>query len=968
MRYTSVFMGIMIIAIWGCTKSVPDPAVSSVPYLRQPAPPWIDSLLATWTLEQKAGQLLLWEGSAADTAFYPQARALAARGYLGGIQAQGYSLQNYLAMVDSLQREAEIPLFIAASSSVLLNDHLAGIPGLPEPETVHAAGGDSLYQYLQELFARQARYLGVNLVFNTMPNSLVQPDWNQLGHQRLPVLNRHRVISAIDHFDDYYPNLADTAAAMQQLLVIPRKWIANGVGGLTVPPVVGKSCGSTNADLHTFLNRHLHFNGVVWAKMESPEDLSCLLESGYDAFRISEHPDRWRRQIAQLVASGELSEEQLNRSVRKILLAKSWMHNGVDQYIDRQRPARYTPMQASLFSVRTADRETSVSVDPLDDHFSPRVWEVFNEELERRAITLLHAPERDFPLPATRLTILDFGDQPAVHLQRQLQEYLPVRFRHGQVTPGGGYEVAATGNDRPVVVLGNQALHPQRDRSFMRWLRERRAILVNFGSPQHLGALDTTGLTIVQTFGRSRNIEESTAEILVGARGASGRLPYTINVQLPRGAGYTTRPIRLGYSRPEEVGMQGEQLVSIDAIISRAIRKRAMPGCQVLVARKGRIIYHKSFGEHTYGGRPVRETDVYDLASLTKTMATTLGIMYLYEKGEIALNDRLRDHFPELAAGNLANVTIERLLTHRSGIQPHMPVIPYLLHRGPENAACDSFFCAEPSDMYQVPVAEDFYFNKTYHDSIWTDLNEVQVKYGRRYRYSDVNFVLLQKLLERKTGKSLDQWVKEYVYEPLRLQRTTFRPLEYLSKAEIVPTENDQKWRHQLVHGYVHDETASLLGGVAGHAGLFSNARELAILSQLFLNEGQYGGHRFFTPQTIRLFRSSGHGNYRGLGFDKPYSSNRSSRAKDVSEATFGHTGFTGTCFWVDPEQELVFIFLANRVYPSARNKRFFRMEVRAQVHQEVYDALETFPTEWPSLPDVDMAPPPLLVQRSNPS
>lgn len=953
---------------WACTKSPAERGVSPVPYLSQPAAPWIDSLLNTWSLEKKVGQLLLWEGRAQDTSFYAQAAVLAERGYLGGVLAEGYPLGDYLTLVDSLQAVAEVPLFMASRASVLFNEQLAGIPHLPGIDAIHAAGDDSLLLHLQQLFARQARFLGVNLVFAAMPNTLSGIDGDQLTYQRIPDLNRYRVITAIDHYDDFYPYLADTADLLDNLLTVPRQWVAQGVGGITVPPVVGENCGSGNAQLHTFIQKNLGFDGLLWANLAGEENLLCLFRSGYNAFRIKNDPEQWRQRIAQLVTSGKMTERELDESVRKVLRAKSWVYNGINERIDRQRPIRHIPLQASLLSAREAQDNFSGTEEPLQHHFSPRAWEVFREEVNRRAITLLHASGKDFPLNTAGVQLIDFGDQPSVHLEKRLSEYLPVQFQHGGVDLENGYQRPHSGRGRPVVVLGNIALRGSTDDAFMRWLREHNAVIINFDAAENIAPLDTTGITLLQTFGRSRDIEESVAEILVGARSVSGKLPFAINEQLPQHTGIPVKAVRLGYSRPEEVGIKGERLVSIDAIMAQAIRKRAIPGGQVLVAHQGRIIYQKAFGRHTYGGRAVKNSDVYDLASLTKTMATTLGIMHLYENRAITLTDRLGEHLPELAGGNLANITIERLLTHRSGIQPHMPVIPYLLHRGQENAVCDSFFCTQPSDIYSVPVAEDFYFKSTYQDSIWADLNEVQVRYGQRYRYSDVNFVLLQKIVERKTGLSLDQWANQYLYQPLGLNRTTFRPRERLSSQEIVPTEKDDKWRQQLVHGYVHDETAGLLGGVAGHAGLFSNARELAVLSQLLLNEGSYGGQQLFAPETIRLFRSAEHGNHRGLGFDKPHASNRKSRSADVSNATFGHTGFTGTCFWVDPRNELVFILLTNRVYPSARNKRFFRMEVRARVHQEVYDALGSFPVEWPSLPGVDVVPPPLLVQRNNPS
>jgi CubicO group peptidase (beta-lactamase class C family) len=279
-----------------------------------------------------------------------------------------------------------------------------------------------------------------------------------------------------------------------------------------------------------------------------------------------------------------------------------------------------------------------------------------------------------------------------------------------------------------------------------------------------------------------------------------------------------------------------------------------------------------------------------------------------------------------------------------------MPIAPYIMDRRANNTDCEGYFCVEAREPYTIRVADQFYFDGRYVDSIWKAVHRLPVQPRRGYRYSDVNFMLIQRMIEEKTGTSLDELVEREFYGPLGLRHTAFNPSGRFDPARIAPTQNDLRWRHQLLHGSVHDETAALMGGVGGNAGLFSSAEDLAVLFQMLLNGGQYGGREYLKPATIELFTSDGHGNHRGLGFDKPYRTNQTSRAAGAPAESYGHTGFTGAAVWVDPTEDLVFVFLSNRVHPNARNSLLFRLNVRSRIHQVVYDALGTYAETIPEL------------------
>ncbi len=393
--------------------------------------------------------------------------------------------------------------------------------------------------------------------------------------------------------------------------------------------------------------------------------------------------------------------------------------------------------------------------------------------------------------------------------------------------------------------------------------------------------------------------------------------------------------VRMGQAPPEAVGIDREKLSDIEGMVERAIRRRAMPGCQVLVVKNQKIVYERAFGHFTYDKEePVETDDLYDLASITKAAATTLAVMKLADEGHIDPAERLKAYLPDYRRSGTKYLRVRHLLSHHTGLQANMPIRKWLNDR--------SVFAAEPSEDYPNALSTDMYLR---YDASSAFRDEIRrVRPGRaRFRYGDVNFLLLQQVVEQQSGQTMDAYLNEQFYGPLGLQRTTFLPGLQFSTKEIAPTEFDRRWRGGLVHGVVHDEAAMLLGGVAGHAGLFSDARGLAILFQMLINEGQYGGHTYFSAETVRQFIQKNGYNYRAWGFDRFAGHSRALRRYGASNAIFGHTGFTGGCVWADPDNDLVFIFLSNRVHPNDDNDRLQRMGLRERIHRVIYRSLNTY-------------------------
>lgn len=436
------------------------------------------------------------------------------------------------------------------------------------------------------------------------------------------------------------------------------------------------------------------------------------------------------------------------------------------------------------------------------------------------------------------------------------------------------------------------------------------------------------------------------AQALMGGIAINGQLPDTVLTTKP----LETKKIRLAYTIPEEVGICADSLKKIDKIASEAIFSKATPGCQVFVAKEGKVIHNKAYGYHAYDYKTsVHTNDVYDLASVTKVAATTLCAMHLYDKGKFKLNDSIKHYLPDTLTkflkhpSRIGNITFQELLIHKSGLPSGLPIYKFIAYINKIIGRFDRYYCDESSKLFCVEVAKDFYLDVDYLDSIWVDMNRIWP--GEKvFKYSDANMNVLYQVLKPliKGKKSYDRYLDSVFYKPLMLETMGFLPLKYLDTLahRIAPTEFDTYWRYQVLKGHVHDPNAALYGGVAGNAGLFSSAQDLGLLFQLFLNKGSYGGKKYIESSTVELFTSHQPGSHRGLGFDKPTASSGNVVAKDAPYSSFGHSGFTGICAWGDFENELVFAFTSNRVHPSPTNKKLIEHGIRGRMHQVIYNQL----------------------------
>ncbi|MEM1324618.1 MAG: serine hydrolase [Bacteroidota bacterium] len=573
-------------------------------------------------------------------------------------------------------------------------------------------------------------------------------------------------------------------------------------------------------------------------------------------------------------------------------------------------------------------------------------WQHLNDSIVLLQNTDSLIPVQD--LLAHDFQILQFGDFPYSTFDYYFRQYANATS-YAQVNPSSAIQLADSigqKNSVFIALVDPSATANLSDVNIalaINKIAERHRILVvNFSDLQQLTNY-SRAVTLLQMPKRTLFSEAIAAQVLFGGIELIGTLTDSLSYDLPMGAGEFISATRLAHATPESVGIASEKLQKLDILAEGGVRVGAYPGAQLMVVKEGKIIYDKAFGHHSYDGyQEVDRTDLYDLASITKVAATTLAAMHLYDKQLLDLNAPIRTYISGKSA--LYYTRMRYLLTHTSGLQSYIPIAKYIYYAKDNGVQCDSIFCTRPLSPYSVQVADGMYLSEQVKARIWKDLFKVKPSKRRTYRYSDLNFVLLQKVIEEQSGRPLDRLLHESIYQPLGLRHLTYQPLRQFESQQIVPTTQDTAWRRQTLRGHVHDEGAALLGGVAGNAGLFSNAQDLAVLFQMLLNGGSYGGKRYFSPATVDRFISKQPKVHRGLGFDKPSGKpgRRPAYAYAASASTFGHTGFTGTCVWADPEHNLIFVLLTNRVHPDKYNKKLVQYNLRAQMHQAVYDALDS--------------------------
>jgi CubicO group peptidase (beta-lactamase class C family) len=465
--------------------------------------------------------------------------------------------------------------------------------------------------------------------------------------------------------------------------------------------------------------------------------------------------------------------------------------------------------------------------------------------------------------------------------------------------------------------------------------KSKQVILALFGDAGGLQFFNSLNSPIIWTEQNTPISASVIPQAIFGGIGLSKKLATTLSPKYALGTGFTTNSTRLKYTVPEDAGVSTNNLKEIDAIAREAIEARATPGIVVLVAKDGKVIFNKAYGNHTYSNEaPDKLTDIFDLASLTKTTATTPTIMRLVEQKKLNLDTNIGAYIPKARMSPMNNIKVREVMLHQAGFIPYIPF---------HNAIQTGDYSRDSSAAYPTKVADNYYVRKNYFkDVMWPKMLNSPIKTRGTYVYSDISMYVMKEIAERITGTPLDQYVQDNFYKPLGMQTAGFLPRNRFPREQIVPTEQDTYFRKTLLQGYVHDQGAALAGGVSGHAGLFASANDVAIIYQMLLNKGSYGGEQYFTPQIVDMFTAKqSNVSRRGLGFDRwDPDLTKKYPSETASPQTYGHTGYTGTCVWVDPARGLVYIFLSNRVYPSVTDK-LGTLKIRGRIQDVINKAID---------------------------
>ncbi|AZI27903.1 beta-N-acetylglucosaminidase [Pedobacter sp. G11] len=465
--------------------------------------------------------------------------------------------------------------------------------------------------------------------------------------------------------------------------------------------------------------------------------------------------------------------------------------------------------------------------------------------------------------------------------------------------------------------------------------KTKKVIVSLFGNGTALKSFDLLQSPIIWTAQNTADAAAIVPQYIFGGIAAENKLTKAFSAKYTVGSGFTTTKTRLKYTVPEDAGVNSNSLKEIDAIAAETIREKAAPGLVVLVAKDGKVIFNKAYGTHTYDGNlPDKVTDIFDLASVTKVTATTPSVMRLFEEGKLKLDTNIGAYIPKARTTPMNNINVREVMLHQAGFIPYIPFHNYVK---------TGDYSVDSTAAFPTKVADGYYIKKDFFkDFMWPKMLNSPIKTRGQYVYSDISMYVMKDIVEHISEEPLNQYTYENFYKPLGMQTAGFLPRNRFSRDQIIPTEQDTYFRKTLLVGYVHDQGAALAGGISGHAGLFSSANDLAIIYQMLLNRGTYGGTQYFKPETVDMFTSKqSNVSRRGLGFDrwdpdstKHYPSNL------ASPQTYGHTGYTGTCVWVDPSRGLVYVFLSNRVNPGVSEK-LGNLKIRGRIQDVINKAID---------------------------
>ncbi len=957
---------------------------SSPPFLHlsQDKVEWVSQMFSSLNTEEKIAQLIMVPVySNKDQVHIDSISRLVTTHKIGGmIFFQGGPVRQ-ANMINRYQQESKIPLMVSIDGEWGLAMRLDSTVRFPYQMALGAIQDNSLIYDMGKEIASQTKRAGLQVNFapvvdinNNAANPVigfrsfgeVQENVSLKSIAYMKGMQDNQVLASAKHFpghgdtnvDSHYglPVIHFSKKRLEDVELYPfRELIKQGLGSIMVAhmqiPVLDDTpnLASTLSRpiVNGLLKEEMGYEGLVFtdalnmqgvAKFYEPGvvDVKALL-AGNDMLLNTMNVSATIREVKKALDAGEITIEEIDIRVKKVLKAKAWL--GLDNW---------QPI------------ETQSLIQDLNNSEAKNL----TRKLVANSLTLLRNTNDLLPiknLGEIKIASLAMGVGEKTSFQRGLERYAPIEhFFLSKDATLDDLNVLKKDLDKFDIILvgvhglqlkaggSNFGITPEMNLMLKELNATKKMVVSVFGNIYSLESLVDLPHShgVIGAYQETEDTQDLVSQLIFGGIGAKGRLPVTVSSYFKVGAGLDSQGgIRVAYSLPEDIGIASHQLQGIDSLIELAIREKAIPGAQVLVAKGGQVFYHKAFGTHTYDSlQEVKLDDIYDLASLTKVSTSLAAFMYLKGEGRFDENQTLGHYFPMARGTNKEELKYSDILTHQAGLRSWIPFWQSTVRKSGKF----KWFTmkSDSSARFPIRVADNLYIHRNYSKRIYREIMDSPVDPSQGYVYSDLSFILAPALVEEISGVPFEAFLRKNIFDPLGAQHLVFNPYANYELADVVETEYDSLFRRQLLHRTVHDEGAAMMGGISGHAGLFGNANDLAKLMHLYLYDGKYGDQQIIGQGIVHQYGKCVHcesGNYRAMGFDRPNRPGDPSgnAAPSAPASSFGHTGFTGTYAWIDPVNDLVYIFLSNRVNPTRENRKLYQLNTRTNVMEVVYQALK---------------------------
>ena len=933
---------------------------------------WVDSVYNQMTFNEKVGQLFMVACYSNKDTIHTNAIEKLVRNYnIGGLIFFQGGPKRQARLTNKYQALSKVPLFIGIDAEWGLSMRLDSTFRYPFNMTLGAIKDLKLVEQVGVSMAKESKRLGVHFNFSPVLDINTNPKnpiigYRSFGENKVNVtehaialmngVQSQGVFSTGKHFPGHGDTSTDSHSTLpvvnatldhiEKVELYPYKrmfdegLVSVMVAHLNVPslePREGYPTSISYSVVNNLLKEQLGFDGLIFTdalnmkgasnfKKPGDIDLEAFL-AGNDILLFAENVPLAVEKISSGYRDGLISENRLAESVKKIL-----------HYKFKAGLNNYKPVEGIN----------------IHNDLNPRSNLDLQYQLYENAITVVKNQDAILPIKNLnqKIAYVKMGDDTNSSFVTTLNKYTEVTEVFDAnidslMTKLNGYETVIIGYHKSDKSWWKSPELSETELQIInRIATQKKVILDCFAKPYSLSNIANFEPieAVVASYQNGTVVQEVSAELLFGAIDAKGKLPVSINETFKAGDGIATEKLnRLGFTTPENVGMSSEKLNQIEKLAQKAIDGKMAPGMQILVARKGKVIYQKSFGSHTYDtATKVKNTDLYDVASLTKIVATLPNVMQVYDKKKVNLETTLGEMLPIFKASNKEQITFKELLSHYGRMQAWIPF--YKATVDSSKMPMEKYYRKVATQGFTKRVSDSLFLRDDYHDTIIKKIINSPLMDKKEYRYSDFTFIILKQYLEKITGKPLDELAYNNFYKTIGMNNTLYNPLQKLDKKVIVPTEIDTYFRHDTIQGYVHDMEAAMENGVGGHAGIFSNAMDVAKMMQLFLQKGNYGNQQYFSEATFTDFNTCWYcteGNRRGLGFDKPQLGTAGPTCGCVSMSSFGHTGFTGTIAWADPATDIVYVFLSNRTYPDSNlPNKLSKENIREDIQKVIQDAI----------------------------